>query len=480
MELPKDWVWSTVGELFETITGTTPPKKDPDNYGGHIPFVKPPELNNSLIFQAEDGLSIKGSKLAKILPPYSLMISCIGVLGKTGMNLIPVAFNQQINAIIFPKYINPKYGFYYFQSTRPKELLNSLASATTIPIVNKSKFQKIEIPLPPISEQQRIVNKIEELFTNLDKGVESLNQAKSKLKIYRQAILKYAMEGKLTEKWREENKDKVEPASVLLEKIKEETNKTENYRNFPPIDISSLVMLPKGWEWERLGNLVSDKITKGSTPTSYGFSYVNKGIRFIKTENIDEKGNIQEKTDFIDSKTNNFLKRSQLKNRDLLFSIAGTIGRVGLVEKKDLPANTNQALAIIRCFWNLIENKYIFYVLRSSVVQNKASNSIVGVGRANVSLTDIGFFQVPIPPLEEQKIIVERIEKLFSLADYIEETANSKLEESKVLRQSILKKAFEGKLVPQDPNDEPAEVLLEKIKMEKSNKGKTIQEKLVQ
>ena len=86
---------------------------------------------------------------------------------------------------------------------------------------------------------------------------------------------------------------------------------------------------------------------------------------------------------------------------------------------------------------------------------------------------------LPLPPLKEQHKIVERIEQLFSLADYIEETVNSKLEQSKTLRQSILKKAFEGKLVPQDPNDEPAEILLERIKMEKPNKEKLVQEKLI-
>ncbi|NYT14026.1 MAG: hypothetical protein GKC01_05910 [Candidatus Methanofastidiosa archaeon] len=102
------------------------------------------------------------------------------------------------------------------------------------------------------------------------------------------------------------------------------------------------------------------------------------------------------------------------------------------------------------------------------------------VGQANVNSKKLLDMPIPLPPLEEQQEIVNRIEKLFSLADYIEETIDSKLEESKILRQSILKKAFEGKLVPQDPNDEAAEILLEKIKMEKSNKGKNLQEQLVQ
>ena len=108
-------------------------------------------------------------------------------------------------------------------------------------------------------------------------------------------------------------------------------------------------------------------------------------------------------------------------------------------------------------------------------------NSLNAIQRYSLSAVRIPTFKsiIIVPPLEEQKEIVDRVEKLFSLADYIEETVNSKLEESNALRQSILKKAFEGKLVPQDPNDESAEILLEKIKMEKSNKVKLVQEKLI-
>ena len=105
MTLPQGWAWTTVGDCAQTITGTTPSKADASNYGDYLPLVKPPELTNSVIEDAEDKLSEKGVTLARVLPPESVLVSCIGILGKTGINRVPVAFNQQINAVIFPAQI---------------------------------------------------------------------------------------------------------------------------------------------------------------------------------------------------------------------------------------------------------------------------------------------------------------------------------------------------------------------------------------
>ena len=121
--------------------------------------------------------------------------------------------------------------------------------------------------------------------------------------------------------------------------------------------------LPVGWESLKLRD-ITERITKGSTPTSYGYVYQFEGIQFIKAENIDENGLITSIKDFIDEDANEFLKRSILKENDVLFSIAGTIGRVGIVRRVDLPANTNQALAIIRTLPGSIDTKYLYYYLK--------------------------------------------------------------------------------------------------------------------
>lgn len=159
------WAKTTIGATFTTVTGGTPSKSNEGFYGDFIPLVKPPELRGSELDSAEDGLSEAGAAVARIAPRHSILVSCIGNLGKVGLNTIPVAFNQQINAI-FPDGDKalPSFMLYQVLSCSFKEQLESQASGTTVPIVNKSKFNSIEIVLPPLPEQQRIVAILDEAF----------------------------------------------------------------------------------------------------------------------------------------------------------------------------------------------------------------------------------------------------------------------------------------------------------------------------
>jgi type I restriction enzyme S subunit len=221
-DLPNSWVTVSLTQVGDSVTGNTPPTKNPGNYGNVIPFVKPPELINKSVSSASSSLSSIGSAIARVLPEFSVLVSCIGNLGRVAINRIPVAFNQQINAIIPNSAIEPFYLFYQAQSPGFRNQLEEKASATTIPIVNKGNFQTIQVPLPPLNEQKRIVQKIEELFSELDAGVASLRQARAQLGVYRQSLLKQAFEGKLTEKWRAEHPEQIEPADQLLERIRTE------------------------------------------------------------------------------------------------------------------------------------------------------------------------------------------------------------------------------------------------------------------
>lgn len=195
---------------------------------------------------------------------------------------------------------------------------------------------------------------------------------------------------------------------------------------------------------------ICERITKGSTPTSYGFVYTTEGIRFIKAENIDSNGVAATTTDHIDEATNTFLKRSILQENDILFSIAGTIGRIGLMRAVDLPANTNQALAIVRLRPGIVEPRYLLHYLKSDAVQKHALKRIVGVGRANLSLAELGDISVPVISLDSQRVVVAEIEKQFSRLD--EAVANLKRVKSNLKRYkaAVLKAAVEGQLVPSD------------------------------
>lgn len=165
----------------------------------------------------------------------------------------------------------------------------------------------------------------------------------------------------------------------------------------------------------RLGD-VATVITKGTTPTSIGFAFENDGINFVKIESVDENGNfICEKFDHISDECHEKLKRSQLQENDILFSIAGAIGRTAIVTKDILPANTNQALAIIRIPQGAINYSFLLYILQSSVVLEQAEKKKQGVAQLNLSLKDIGDFIIPDIPLEEQQCIVDSLDKVSDL-----------------------------------------------------------------
>jgi type I restriction enzyme S subunit len=479
-ELPKGWVWIKLKRIGEVITGTTPSKKDSKNYGDYIPFVKPPQLNDCIISEAKDKLSKKGVSLARILPPNSVLVSCIGILGKTGITKIPIAFNQQINAIIFLESILPKYGFYYFQTLEIKRWLYRIASATTIPIVNKSKFETTPIALSPFQEQQRIVSKIEELFTNLDAGKSALTQIKKQLKNYRQSLLKYAFEGKLTEKWRKTYEDELEPASVLLEKIKEEQKNNEKgkkriYKE-NSVDDSKLYELPEGWVWIYFNEIIH----KSQNGFSKRFSDIGILTPVIRLANIhNHKINAEDIRSIKMSK--NEREKYLLKKKDiLLIRVNGTKELVGSANMFNLDGDFAFCDHFIRySLWkDYIIVKYISSYLNTKFIRKYINSRIVSTaGQNTINQKNFGNLPIPLPPFLEQKQIMEILEQKFSIIDELEKITEINLMKAKRLRQSILKKAFKGSLVPQDTTDEPAHLLLERIKAqkdkEKNNKRKS-------
>lgn len=300
--------------------------------------------------------------------------------------------------------------------------------------------------------------------------MEALKQVQAQLKRYRQSVLKAAMEGRLTADWRERHKDELEPTDIPLERIQEERKAKlgKKYKEPISVDISDLPDLPDGWIWIKLGQL-ANLITKGSSPKWQGFDYVDKGIVFIRSQNV-----LWGKLDisnvvFLPESFNKKEKKSILKSGDVLLNIVGaSIGRAAIVTDEAENANINQAVSIIRLTERSLSNKFLLYHLLSANAQSKIHSDTVDVARANLSLKDISELYIPIPLREEQDAIIGEIEHLFSVIDKSESMIERELKRTQSLRQSILKQAFEGKLVSQDPKDEPVSVLLEKIKAEKS------------
>jgi type I restriction enzyme S subunit len=335
----------------------------------------------------------------------------------------------------------------------------------------------------------------------------------------RELILQLAVQGKL--RTQDEND---EPASVLLEKIRKEKNQFEKTSgitvrktkatNYSKYDVNHV---PIKWECKRLEEL-SLLITKGATPTSYGFQFLEKGINFIKVENI-RNGQIDKNSikNFISPEAHDNQLRSILQKGDLLFSIAGSIGTAScFVRDEDLPANVNQALAIVRGTTTVFNPQYLLLFLRSIVALDQVLCRSRGGAMNNVSLDDIRNILVNIPPLAEQQRIVDKVDRLMALCDELEakqekersgclklgkaslaELQNAESPEEferlwaqvcdafelildcpenvEVLRQTILQLAVQGKLGTQNVGDEPVGNLVESVRREKErliNEGK--------
>lgn len=219
-ELPDGWCWATVAQVGETVTGTTPPTKDASYYGDAVPFFKPTDLDAGYnVIEARQFLSRVGAERARVLPANSVLVTCIGAtIGKTGLTRVAGATNQQINALIPDEEMREaKFLFWYFASPAGQRDVIGNASSTTLPILNKGRFELLAVTLPPVAEQARIAAEIDRLLS-VELALEDATSVELKrLARLRQSILKWAFEGRLVD---QDPTD--EPASVLLDRIRAE------------------------------------------------------------------------------------------------------------------------------------------------------------------------------------------------------------------------------------------------------------------
>ncbi|XMO87173.1 restriction endonuclease subunit S [Algibacter sp. AS12] len=497
--MKEDWIEAELGEVFETVTGNTPSKKDKDNYGSEIPFIKPPQINNNFLKTSTEFLSVKGKIKARILPINSVLATCIGNLGRIGINKAEVAFNQQINAIKPISGIEPKYTFYQAQSVSFRNQLEKLSTSTTVALVNKTSFNSVKFKIAPLPIQKTIVKKIEELFSSLDSGIADLKKAQYQLVIYRQAVLKKAFEGELTKEWREKQAN-LPTSEKLLKQIKEERQKhyetqVSNWKeaikeweksdktgkkpsriskpkNFPEVkleEVENYDSIPNSWFWTRFGTItykigdIDHKMPKT----------VEKGMPYVSTGNIGKDGKIDfDKAKQI-SRVDFYRLALKIKPEkgDIIFPRYGTIGRNILIDY-DKEFLVSYSCAIIKNITKIMDEKFALYYSLSPVIKREINRYVVETTQANIGIASIESFVYPLCSKQEQHQIVLEIESRLSVCDKVEESIKESLQKAQALRQSILKKAFEGKLLNEneiakckaDKDYEPASVLLEKIK----------------
>lgn len=272
-----------------------------------------------------------------------------------------------------------------------------------------SRFKKLEIPLPPLPEQHAIVSKIEELFSELENGKQQLQTALQQLKVYRQSLLKAAFEGKLTNK-----------------NVKDDE-------------------LPEGWKWVMINDIGKIKGGKRLPPKHQYSEYPTEYV-YIMAGNLKD-GTVKNKTTYIKEETYNALSNYKVTGGEVYITIVGAcIGDAGVIPENIGKSILTENAAKIIDLKN-IQNKYLSRWINSFNCQLQIKRKILSATLGKLALNRIGTLELPLPPMKEQQLIVQELESKLTVCDKIEETITQSLQQAETLRQSILKQAFEGKLV---------------------------------
>lgn len=458
-ELSRGWVWTSLGELVDPSKEKVIPQERADSRYIGLEHI---EKNTGDLLGYGSSRDVRSTK--------TLFHQGDILYGKLRPYLNKVHFAEfdgvcSTDILVFTKDENLCGKYLTFRLLCPDfvRFANLNVSGVQHPRVDFDKVAGFPIPLPPLAEQKRIVAKIEELFTRLDAGVEALKKVRQELKRYRQAVLKYAFEGKLTAKWREKNKDKLEPASKFLERIAREREKNAKgkAKKLPPLDTSELPELPTDWEWARIGDL--GEVVTGTTPSKTKSEYYGSSFPFYKPTDLNEGYYVKRSADGL-SKMGLEQARLLPEKSVLVTCIGATIGKTGFIRVAG--ASNQQINAIIPEKW--LSPEYIYFCCISTDFQKTIFDNASATTLPILNKGKFELLALPISSVQEQKRIVDDIDRHFSIADEVGQTIEKYLKEAERLRQSILKRAFEGKLVPQDPADEPVEKLLERIKAEKA------------
>ena len=439
----ENWIETSLGEVCFTTSGGTPSRANKSYYTGDIPWVKSGELDRGVIYDSEEHITeeaIKNSS-AKVFPKGTLLFALYGAtIGKMATLGVDAATNQAICGIYKSSVFKSEYLYQYLSFQKNFLIQQGIGGAQ--PNISQTILKKLVIPIAPLVEQKAIVNKIEELFSSLDSGIADLKKAQEQLVIYRQAVLKKAFEGELTTQWREKQ------------------NLTFN------------------WEKTTTGEVMPD-ISSGSTPKAQ-FLFKEGEIQFLKVYNLNFDGSLNEKKDpafttyEIHSTSN---KRAISRAGDVLINIVGPpLGKCSMIplnSKQEF--NINQAIVRFRPNEKIMPKFLSFFLQNPETINWLEGTSKATAGQFNIKVTTCRVIPILLPTMNEQYQIVKEIESRLSVCDKVEESIKESLLKAQALRQSILKKAFEGKLLNEeeiskckaDKDYEPASVLLEKIKGEK-------------
>ena len=471
--LPIGWVVSTLQEVSLVIQGQSPPGSTYNTDGVGLPF-----LQGKAEFRATYPVAVKWcSAPSKIAEPDDVLISIRAPVGPTNLCAAQSCIGRGLAAIRTEGGIPSKYILYAMRATEHE--LRAKSTGTTFEAIRGDDLRSHPLPLPPLPEQRRIVAEIEKHFTRLDASVAALKRVQANLKRYRASVLKSACEGKLvpteSELARAEGRD-YEPADRLLERILSErraqweSQKKRRGKYKEPVapDTTNLPDLPEGWAWATAGQASE---VQGGIQKQPKRAPVANTFPFLRVANVLRGVLDLEEVHQIELFPGELEKLRLLSGDLLIVEGNGSPSQIGRMAtwKGDIENCVHQNHIIRARVADRIVPQYIEAYWNSPV----GSSRVLGVasstsGLYTLSVSKVSALPIPLPPLAEQHRIVAEVDRRLSVIQQAEAAVEVGLKRAERLRQSILKQAFSGKLVPQDPNDEPASVLLERIRAERA------------
>jgi len=380
-------------DIATIVSGSTPDTSKKEFYDGNILWATPKDLSSLAgLYISETAKKITkvgyDSCSTTLLPKGAVLFSSRAPIGLVAITKKEMCTNQGFKSFICGEKIIPEYLFYTLRFMTPS--LQHLGRGATFKEISKELIGDVKISVPPLDIQRRMASILEKAESAREKRKEGDHLTSEFLK------------------------------SAFLEMF------------------GDPIKNPKGYKKIRLRELC-EVITKGTTPTTYGHVFTEDGVRFLKIENIDDNGKILlDSVQYISKDTHKFLKRSQLLEGDMLFSIAGALGRTAIVTKECLPANINQALALIRLKPSYLAIEYLSYYLRAGFIIEQIRKNKRGVAQMNLNLQQVGDFDILLPPYELQQKFADLVQKVEKLKEKQQESEK----ELDNLFNSLMQKVF--------------------------------------
>ena len=490
---PTSWEIVKLGDFADSEKGKKPKNQQPlQNEEFHLPYIDIEAFEKGIFKSFTDGEKCVICDNSDFLMVWDGSRS--GLVGKG----LKGALGSTLVRINLPM-INNLYGYYYLQSKYLE--INTRAKGVGIPHVDPFLLWNYDFPIPPVNEQNRIVDKIETLFSEVDAGIANLTLAKRQLEQYRQSLLKHAFEGKLTAKWREKHGKALPNADELLEQIQiarqdyydqqmadwEQAVKSwedqgkEGVKPRKPSKLDSvtdidnmenLPTLPDGWRFHRLADIA--EVGSGMSVSKNRKVDNPIEVNYLRVANV-QRGYLdldEIKTMIIDKFT---FGRYELLEGDILFNEGGDrdkLGR-GWIWKNEVDncITQNHVFRASTHIKNIAHSEFISHWGNTFGRDYFERTGKQTTNLASINKTVLSSFPVPYPSIEEQSLIVKLLNEKTSEVDNLVAELELQLKKATLLKNSILHKAFQGKLVPQDPNDPPASELLAQIKAEREAKA---------